>query len=67
MTADLLRPLAGPFYEGETWMISLIVADLRRGGIPHEVRVMPDGSREIWRSVTGWREVIEVEAEEVQS
>jgi hypothetical protein len=28
---------------------------------------MPDGSKEIWRSVEGWREVIEIEAEEVQS
>ena len=46
-------------------MMALIIADLRRGKIPHEVRVIPDGSKEIWRSVEGWREVIEIEAEEV--
>ena len=67
MTSDLFRPLAGPFYEGDSWMMALITADLRRGGIPHEVRALPDGSKEIWRSVEGWREVIEIEAEEVQS
>ena len=65
MTSDLFRPLAGPFYEGDSWMMALIIADLRRGKIPYEVRVMPDGSKEIWRSVEGWREVIEIEAEEV--
>ena len=67
MTSDLFRPLAGPFYEGDSWMMALITADLRRGKIPFEIRVMPDGSKEIWRSVEGWREVIEIEAEEVQS
>jgi hypothetical protein len=67
MTSDLFHPLAGPFYEGDSWMMALIIADLRRGKIPHEVRVMPDGSKEILRSVEGWREVIEIEAEDVQS
>ncbi len=67
MTSDLFQSLAGPFYEGDSWMMALIVADLRRGGITHQVRVMPDGTKEIWRSVEGWREVIEIEAEEVQS
>ena len=45
MTSDLFRPLAGPFYEGDSWMMALIIADLRRGKIPYEVRVMPDGSK----------------------
>jgi len=67
MNPDTFRPLAGPFYEDDSWMMALIVADLRRGGITYEVRIMPDGSKEIWRSVTGWQEVIEIEAEEVQS
>jgi len=67
MTSDLFHPLAGPFYANDSWMMALIIADLRRGGITHQVRVMPDGSKEIWRSVEGWREVIEIEAEEVQS
>lgn len=63
MTPDCFRPLAGPFTDSDAWMIALIVADLRRGGIAHEVRVLPNGEREIWRSVEGWRETIDIEAE----
>ena len=63
MNPDCFRPLAGPFTDGETWMIGNIVADLRRGGIPCEVRVLPNGEREVWRSVAGWQEVIDIEAE----
>lgn len=63
MIADLFRPLAGPFSEADAWIIDNIAADLRRGGIPHEIRVLPSGEREIWRSVTGWQEVIDIEAE----
>ena len=55
MTSELFRPLAGQFYEGDSWMMALMIADLRRCKIPHEVRVMADGSKEIWRSVEGWR------------
>ena len=63
MHSHHFHQLACPFYEGDSWMMAMIIADLRRGKIPHEVRLMPDGSKEIWRSLEGWREVIEIEAE----
>jgi len=67
MTADLFRPLAGPFTASEAWIIDRIMADLRRGNIASEVRVLPNGEREVWRSTAGWQEVIDIEAEEVRS
>ena len=63
MNLDPFRPLAGPFTDSDAWIIGQIVADLRRGNIAHEVRVLPNGEREVWRSVEGWRETIDIEAE----
>ena len=62
MNPDCFRPLAGPYAEGERWMLEAVIADLNRGGIPWKLQSAGDNQVEIWRSVGGWREV---EAEEV--
>lgn len=67
MSAAAFRILAGPFTASESWMLDRIATDLRRGGIAYEVRDLPNGDREIWRCGTGWREVIDIETEEVAS
>jgi len=50
-----LRPLAGPYSEGELWMVESLCSDLLRGGIVHAV-VKTSKAFEVWRTASGWLE-----------
>jgi hypothetical protein len=52
-----LRVLAGPYFNCEAWMIDAVLADMRRGNIAASVIENANGQREVWRSVSGFREV----------
>lgn len=63
MTAETLRPLAGPFTKAEAWMLANVITDLDRGGIKWKLVPVGDDCVEIHRSNIGWRETIDIEAE----
>jgi hypothetical protein len=52
-----LRVLAGPYFKCEEWMIDAVLADMRRGNIEASIVENANGQREVWRSVSGFREV----------
>ena len=64
MNPDTFRPLAGPFtLPGESWMLGLVIQDMKRGGIDYRVIQTGKDQVELWRATAGWQEVIDIEAE----
>ncbi len=64
MSANSLRPLAGPYAEFEKWMLEAVIADLNRGGIYWQLVAVGNDRVEIHRSDIGWRgDAIDIEAE----
>jgi hypothetical protein len=52
-----LRVLAGPYLKSENWMIDGVIADMARGKIAAAIVLNANGQREVWRSISGFREV----------